>query len=73
MRRPSIRPKRDIADKHLRRAARCLGYLGKGLPLSIADCLIHQNRPCEYTVLQLNGERRDAAANRLRQWAWGTD
>jgi len=68
MRRP--RPERDITDQHLRRGARALGYRGKNLPLAVADVLVHPNRPGESTLLQLEGERRNDAADRLRDWAW---
>lgn len=73
MKRPVLREKRDITDKHLRRCAGRLGFVGRHLPLSIAEMLAHDQRPGESTALLLAGERRRDAVDRLRQWAFGPD
>lgn len=70
MRRPR-NSTRDFTDAHLRRCARALGYKGRTLPLSIADLVVHANKPGDFTLLQYDGETRRAAADRLRVWAWG--
>jgi hypothetical protein len=69
MRRPRKTPQRDFTDTHLRRCASVLGFKGKNLPLRVADVLVHPNRPGESVALEMPGETRRAAADRLRDWS----
>jgi hypothetical protein len=60
---------RDITDQHLRRGAKALGYKGRSLPMTLAEVIVHPNRPNDYTLLHYDGERRRDALNRLRSWS----
>ena len=67
------RPQRDMTDAHLRRCLKALGFRGEHLPMSIAEIVVHPQRPNDSVLVQLPGERKRDAVDRLRRWAWGNE